>query len=86
VAIEVPKEARKILIASIRRYFDEKLEQEMGELQAGLLLDYFLAEIAPTVYNLAIRDAQAYFMEKATDLEGTCFAPEMEFWKRRPRA
>jgi uncharacterized protein (DUF2164 family) len=33
------------------------------------LLQFILDEIAPSVYNLAIRDAQAYLQEKISDLE-----------------
>ena len=49
VAISLPDEARKQSIESIRRYAREKLESEMGDLQAMLLLEFFLEEVAPTV-------------------------------------
>jgi uncharacterized protein (DUF2164 family) len=81
MAITIKDEARKQLIASIRRYFEEKLDDEIGELKAALLLDYALAEIAPTVYNQAIADAQAYFQDKVGDLDGACHEREFGFWK-----
>jgi uncharacterized protein (DUF2164 family) len=59
-AIAITPEARKRAIASIRRYFAEHLEQEIGELKAALVLDYFLAEHGPTIYNQAIADARAF--------------------------
>jgi uncharacterized protein (DUF2164 family) len=82
--IELNRETTKALTASIQRYFREKLEmeEEIGELKAGLLLDFCLKEICPTVYNLAIREAQAYMQEKVTDLDGTCFQVEMTYWKK----
>lgn len=82
MAIELAKETRKRLIASIRKYADENLEEEMGELKAGLLLDYCLKEIGPCVYNRAVADAQAYFQERVADLEGACYEPEFSYWKR----
>jgi uncharacterized protein (DUF2164 family) len=81
MAITIPGQARRKLIASIRRYFDEKLDEEIGELKAALLLDYVLAEIGPTVYNQAIADAQAFFQDKVSDLEGACYESEFVFWK-----
>jgi uncharacterized protein (DUF2164 family) len=91
VAIELPKEAKRELIASIKRYCRERMEldEEVGDLKAELLLDFCLREICPTVYNRAIRDAQAYFHDRVADLEGSCFEPEQMYWEQRspaPRA
>lgn len=80
MTISLPDDARKQSIASIRRYFAEELEQEVGDLKAGLLLDFFLKEIAPTVYNAAIADAQTYVRDRLADLEGVCSAPEFAYW------
>ena len=69
--------------ASIRRYAAEHLDQEIGELQARLLLEFFLKEIAPSVYNAAIADAQTYLRDRVADLEGACYAPEFGYWPKR---
>ena len=69
-------------IASIRRYATEHLDEEMGELQARLLLEFFLKEIAPSVYNAAIADAQTYLRDRVADLEGACYAPEFAYWPK----
>ena len=69
-------------LASIRRYSAEHLDQEMGELQARLLLEFFLKEIAPSVYNAAIADAQTYLRDRVADLEGACYAPEFGYWPK----
>ena len=68
--------------ASIRRYAVEHLDQEIGELQARLLLEFFLKEIAPSVYNAAIADAQTYLRDRVADLEGACYAPEFGYWPK----
>jgi uncharacterized protein (DUF2164 family) len=80
VAISIPREKQQQVIASIRRYFSENLDDEIGELKAGLVLDYFLREIGPTIYNQAIIDAQAFFQEKVADLDGSCYEPEFDYW------
>ena len=85
VAIRLENEIRTELIASIRRYFDEQLEEEIGDLKARLLLDYVLEEIGPCVYNQAIADAQAWMTERVADLEGTCHEEELGYWPERKR-
>ncbi len=80
MAITISPEAKKQSIASVKRYFEEHMEQEIGDLKAGLLLDYFLKEIGPIVYNRAITDAQVYFQEKTAELDGSCFEKEFGYW------
>ena len=82
MAIKLSPETTKRLIASIKRYAAEHLDEEIGELKAGLLLDYCLKEIGPSIYNQAIADAQAYFTGRVADLEGVCHEPEFGFWPR----
>lgn len=76
-------------IASIKRYVGEELDQEIGDLKARLVLEFFIKEIAPSVYNGAIVDAQTYLRDRVADLESVCYAPEFSYWPkstgRRPR-
>ena len=82
MAIRLSDDATKEAVASIRRYCSEHLEVEIGDLQAGGLLDYFLKELAPSVYNTAIADAQTYFTDRLADLEGTCYEAEFGYWPK----
>ena len=86
--ITLSPETSKRLIASIKRYAAENLDEELGDLKAGLLLDYCLAEIGPVAYNQTIADAQSYFTDRVADLEGVCHEDELTFWTppaSRPR-
>ena len=80
MTISLPDHARKQSIASIKRYFAEELDQDIGDLKAGLLLEFLLKEIAPTVYNGAINDAQTFLRDRLADLEGVCSVPEFAYW------
>jgi uncharacterized protein (DUF2164 family) len=80
MAIKISSETRQRLIASLKRYAAENLDEELGDLKAGLLLDYCLTEIGPAVYNQAIADAQSYFTGRVADLEGVCHEPEFTYW------
>lgn len=72
--------ARKQSIASLRRYFTEEMDQDIGDLKASLMLDFILKEIGPSIYNGAIGDAQTYLRDRVADLEGVCSVAEFAFW------
>lgn len=74
--IIISDDARKQAVASIRRYFAEHLDDEIGDLKATLMLDYFLVELGPTIYNQAIADARGFFEERAADLGAICYHAE----------
>ena len=80
MAIKLSPEASKQLQGSIKRYFAENLDQDIGDLQAGMLLDFCVKEIGPTIYNQAIGDAQNYFQARVSDLEGVCYETEFSYW------
>jgi uncharacterized protein (DUF2164 family) len=82
MAIELSDDTNKRLIASIRRYFADELDQEIGDLKARLVLEYCMQEIGPSIYNQAIADAQTYFSRHLADLEGACAQREFTYWKR----
>jgi len=81
-AIELGKKEREQAVASIKRYFQEELPEPIGDLPAGLLLNFFLEEIGPAIYNQAIADAQARMASRIADLNGELFADEFQYWAR----
>jgi uncharacterized protein (DUF2164 family) len=84
ITIELPKPTRAQAIASIQRYFQENLEP-IDELPAGLLLNFFIEEIGPVIYNRAIADAQSRMQQRVTDLDGELYSPEFEYWPKLDR-
>ena len=76
--LELTGERRKALIRAIQEWFREHHDDDIGDLKASLLLDFFLQEIGPPVYNQAIRDAQAFLQDKLVDLEGVLYEPERD--------
>jgi uncharacterized protein (DUF2164 family) len=67
-AIKVTKEQRDEMIAAIKHYFLKNREDEMGELQAGLVLDFILEELAPEFYNQGVSDSYTYMKDTIEDL------------------
>ena len=82
MAIELPDETQKQIVLSIKRFFQETMEEDFGDLKANQVLEFCLEEIGPTIYNQAISDAHTYFQGKVEDLEGSCWEPEFAYWAK----
>lgn len=73
---------RKEAIASIQQYFRTNLPDEIGDLPAGLLLDFFLEEIGPLIYNKGVSDAQQRVAARLADVEGELYEDPFQYWRR----
>ena len=79
--IELHKEVRTQAVGSIERYFRENLEERIGNIQAAALLNFFLEEIGPSIYNKAIADAQDQLQRRVGELDIECHADEFGYWQ-----
>lgn len=82
MAITLVEDTRKRALASLKRYCTIELEIEVTDLQTMALLEFFLKEIAPSVYNAAIADAQTFLRDRLADLDATCSEPEFTYWPK----
>lgn len=57
--IKFSPEERDALCRRIQLYFKEELEQDIGQFDAGFLLDFFSEEVGAWFYNRGLYDAQA---------------------------
>jgi uncharacterized protein (DUF2164 family) len=76
--IKLSDERRSLLIAATQAHFRDQFDDNIGELKAGLILDFFVKSLGPPVYNQAIRDAHGFIQEKLVDLQGEFYEPEEE--------
>ena len=81
MTIKLSKAKKQQLIKSIKRYFEEELGEEIGDLKASLFLDFCLQEICPSIYNQAIIDARSFMEDKLSDLEDVYHQPEFDYWQ-----
>ena len=82
MSIKLQKDTEKYLLGSIKRFVAENLDADIGDLKASLFLDFCVRELGPSIYNQAIADAQSFIQEKATDLGGSRYEAEFDFWKK----
>jgi uncharacterized protein (DUF2164 family) len=85
MAITLSPEHTKQLQASIKRYFEAHMDEPIGDLKAGLLLDFCLKEIGPVIYNRAIADARTFVEARLSDMDGVCYEPEFTYWLPKTR-
>ncbi|MGH9802361.1 MAG: DUF2164 domain-containing protein [Blastocatellia bacterium] len=85
MTIELTKEAKQNALESIQKYFEVNLEQPIGNLAAGALLQFILEEIGPSIYNKGVADAQERMQARVSDLDSEVYADEFQYWRNRDR-
>ena len=52
--INISKERKAAMIADIKAYFLNEREEEIGDLAAGMVLDFIVEKLAPEFYNQGV--------------------------------
>ncbi len=58
------KAEKEAIVQKIQKYFSEEMDQEIGQFDAGFLLNFFSEEIGPFFYNKGIQDSQAILQKR----------------------
>lgn len=58
------------MIDLIKTFFLKERDEDLGELAASMILDFFTKELAPEFYNQGIADSYIYINDKLEDLFG----------------
>jgi uncharacterized protein (DUF2164 family) len=74
--IRLEHERRTALLRSIQEHFEEEFDDRLSDFRAERLLEFFIQELGPAVYNQGVRDACAAMQEKLGDLEGEVYETE----------
>ena len=83
MTIKLDQQTEAYLLKSIRQFFKDELDEDIGDLKARAVLEFCLREICPSVYNQAIADAQETLQLAVLDLAGVRYEPEFDYWKKR---
>lgn len=83
MAVQLTDEQERESVAALKRYFADERDEEIGDLQASLVLEFILQEIGPSIYNQAIHDAQANLQRTVGDLDLTLHEPEFAYTAAR---
>ncbi len=55
---------KEVLVHKIKRYFDQEMDQDLGQFEAESVLDFFSIEVGSYFYNRGLLDAQAILAER----------------------
>ncbi|WP_186575838.1 DUF2164 family protein [Aquibacillus kalidii] len=56
------------LIYEIQQFYITEYQEEIGNIKASIILEFFMDKLAPTFYNLGIDDAHSYLSDKLEDI------------------
>lgn len=82
MAIELERGVRDTAIASIQRYFDQNMEERIGNIAAGALLGFILEEIGPSIYNQAVAEVQERLQTRVSELDLEVHEEEFSYWRK----
>jgi uncharacterized protein (DUF2164 family) len=74
--IRLSDDRRARLLLAIKRHFDDEFDEPISDFRATGLLDFFVRELGPAVYNQGVRDACGYVQDKLSDVDGEMHEPE----------
>jgi len=57
--IEFSTRQKESIIPKIQQYFEQEMDQDIGQFDAEFLLDFFTEQIGAYYYNQGLQDAQA---------------------------
>ncbi len=66
--IKLTREKRSDMIEALKVYYLRERDEKLGDLAAGLLLDFITEELGPEYYNQGVMDSCAFMQDKAEDL------------------
>jgi uncharacterized protein (DUF2164 family) len=84
--IELPKEHKTEALASLEKYLSENFEERVGNIAAGALLNFFIEEVGPSIYNKAVADVQERWTARVQELDLEIHEDEFQYWRRQGKA
>lgn len=85
MSIELNKDARKQAVLSIERYFLDNMDEKIGNIQAAALLNFFVEEIGPCIYNQAVLDVQERLQTRVMEIDIEIHEDEFGYWKKHEK-
>ena len=85
MSIELNKDARKQAVLSIERFFLDNMDEKIGNIQAAALLNFFVEEIGPSIYNQAVLEVQERVQTRIMELDIEVHEDEFGYWKKHEK-
>lgn len=66
--LQLERETRAQLIVQVKEFFLNERDEEIGDLAAMLLIDFFSEKVGAAFYNRGVQDAKFYLQDRLEDL------------------
>ena len=76
IRIKLSDERKAALLKALTEFYGENFDEELSAYRAERLLNFFIKQLGPPIYNQAIADARAFMFEKLEDLDVEFYEPE----------
>ena len=74
--ITFTKEEKEHLVQKVKKYFNQELDEEIGQFDAEFLLEFFSKEIGSYYYNKGLQDAQKVVELQMDTMKETLYTME----------
>ena len=74
--LEFSAEEKNQIVRKVKMYFEEELDQKIGNFDAEFLIDFFAEEVGAYFYNRGLYDAQALFSQKLDEIGDSIYELE----------
>ncbi len=74
--IALTPDRRARLLRVLKQHFTAEFDEPLSEFRAEGLLDLFVRELGPPIYNQGVNDAARFMQERLSDIDGEIHEPE----------
>ena len=71
--INISRRNKDKIVQDLQEWFQENLDQEIGNLDAGFLTDFFTENVGGLFYNQALKDVHTLIYEKTESLADSIY-------------
>ncbi|OAN11294.1 hypothetical protein A3K86_20270 [Photobacterium jeanii] len=74
--ITLSNDQKNILVSKLQNYFEQELDQDLGQFDAEFLLDFIAKEFGSHFYNQGLYDAQAILDRRVDEIKESIYELE----------
>jgi len=74
--ITLSDERKQTILGRLTAVYSDEFDEDLSTFQADRILDFFIKNLGPPIYNQAILDAQKYITDKLEDLDSEFYEPD----------
>ena len=67
-SLKFSEQEKRLIVQKVKMYFQEELDQDIGQFDAEFLIDFFADEVGAYFYNRGLYDAQTLLSQKVDEL------------------